>query len=982
MKADFTRSTFRPQKHYSSVRMQQGRVQLDADWNEQVDITAHRIETETVDVIGTCGAPQDHPGFALSAGALPQISAGRFYLDGILAENEKAIDIDKQPDLPGFVLKKDKGDYLAYLDVWQRHVTALEDDLIREVALGGPDTATRTQTLWQVKLIGPLPDGQTCLSEPDDWKKLLNAAPGRMRAKTTTGSLPANLCDIPSGGGYRRLENQLYRVEIHTGGARGAATFKWSRDNGSILTLWNAQDGNDLIVQSAGRDDVLGFAPGQTVELTDDDRELRGEAGVLVKLGNVEGQVLTLDAAYLTSKGITVDRSTFGRNPKIRRWDSDGDIKTSANFTALEDGVEVMFETGDYKPGDYWVIPARTAKADIEWPADPTDATKPAAVDRQGIVHHFCKLAILHSDGATFTVDDCRPLFPPLTALTRFFYVGGDGQEAMPGSALALPLQVGVVNGAKPVQNANVSFTGTGTLAGAAGTATLPTSADGIARCAWTPDQNGPDFQQVIATLLDADGNPTSHPPIQFNASLSVARQVAYTPGACVDLAGAQTVQEALDTLCSLPRGVGGCCCVTVGTQNGDFKTLKDAILNLLVEKKRRNVCICILTEEQEPVSGINIDPNLVESGAHLEIKGCALARLELSEPVHIEGLASLQLKDLILTVPQFEQPDGFFQLVNCDRILIENVVMQGPSDTGTLLRIQNASWITLQNNRLYLLPGPKGQLPGRVFAGTSLEALFTLAESARRASARRVIANLVQSSQAERNSIVSFIKPRLAAVAGEMTDPERQTYQRFLEILSSNQVNMPTLTAALNAIRRPVADQSGDAALELDDAAAETVLANNIILGPLVIYGPMPGIPDEGGIKQLFGDLMAITKEDLSTISEQTHLHLRGNTLTQLLISSKALENPDLFTKATGIFESAFLSDDDFNQPQNQVLAFSLGIQNSTFLAPGTRIQAAVICDDGAFSTNRAFEPESIFLVGAREIQQAANVRISVQNL
>ncbi|HEX6608229.1 MAG TPA: DUF6519 domain-containing protein, partial [Chloroflexia bacterium] len=38
MQGDITRSTFRPENHYDGVRMQQGRVQLDADWNEQVDI--------------------------------------------------------------------------------------------------------------------------------------------------------------------------------------------------------------------------------------------------------------------------------------------------------------------------------------------------------------------------------------------------------------------------------------------------------------------------------------------------------------------------------------------------------------------------------------------------------------------------------------------------------------------------------------------------------------------------------------------------------------------------------------------------------------------------------------------------------------------------------------------------------------------------------------------------------------------------------
>ena len=41
LKGDFTRNTFKKEKHYSGVRMQQGRVQLDADWNEQVDIQVH-----------------------------------------------------------------------------------------------------------------------------------------------------------------------------------------------------------------------------------------------------------------------------------------------------------------------------------------------------------------------------------------------------------------------------------------------------------------------------------------------------------------------------------------------------------------------------------------------------------------------------------------------------------------------------------------------------------------------------------------------------------------------------------------------------------------------------------------------------------------------------------------------------------------------------------------------------------------------------
>ncbi len=43
----------------------------------------------------------------------------------------------------------------------EQHLTAVEREELREVALGGPDTATRTRTVWQaglVTLIGERPD--------------------------------------------------------------------------------------------------------------------------------------------------------------------------------------------------------------------------------------------------------------------------------------------------------------------------------------------------------------------------------------------------------------------------------------------------------------------------------------------------------------------------------------------------------------------------------------------------------------------------------------------------------------------------------------------------------------------------------------------------------------------------------------------------------------------------------------------------------
>ena len=52
MSGDYSRKTFKPKRNYSGVLMQQGRVQLDADWNEQLAINLRRQRAQTVDTIG------------------------------------------------------------------------------------------------------------------------------------------------------------------------------------------------------------------------------------------------------------------------------------------------------------------------------------------------------------------------------------------------------------------------------------------------------------------------------------------------------------------------------------------------------------------------------------------------------------------------------------------------------------------------------------------------------------------------------------------------------------------------------------------------------------------------------------------------------------------------------------------------------------------------------------------------------------------
>ena len=216
MNGDFSRSTFAASNHYSGVRMQQGSVQIDADWNEQADIIRHQIVTPLEDMLGpfaaagTLGSPAQ-AGFALALAAPAQtgggktappditISAGRAYAGGVLCENDAACRYAAQPDYPGAAARLaallDAGctRFIVYLDVWDRHVIALEAPAMADSALDGIDTTTRMRTTWQVKLLpldSALPDADT---SPADAARMAGAA--RRRAPARPAQCPAGAWD-------------------------------------------------------------------------------------------------------------------------------------------------------------------------------------------------------------------------------------------------------------------------------------------------------------------------------------------------------------------------------------------------------------------------------------------------------------------------------------------------------------------------------------------------------------------------------------------------------------------------------------------------------------------------------------------------------------------------------------------------------------------------------------------------------------------
>jgi hypothetical protein len=438
MKGDFSRVTFDPARPFSRVLMQQGRVLVDADWNELNAVLLHYLRQLASDLIGPHGGPREEGvGFAITPGDERSgfyIWGGRYYVDGLPVQLASKIEggyprpsasYREQPYLPDPPKLPDENSYVVYLDVWERHVTAIENDAIREKALGGPDTASRAEIVWQARA-APLTEkvakklgNQPCANFPltDFREELLGPRPLlRVRALRPPDA-DTDPCLTPPHARYRSNENQLYRVEIHSGGDGDRATFTWSRENGSVVARWLETRGKELVVEGI-RDASRGFAEGNWVELLDDGRELRREPGTLARLARVEGEVLTVDPTAVYGD-IAVEPAALG-SPRVRRWDhhevDDLDLRAGAlpveegsgdnAWIPLEDGIEIQFQDHGtarpfrYRTGDYWLIPARVATGDVEWPRDPLAAERPAALPPHGIDDHYAPLLLVRPSGA------------------------------------------------------------------------------------------------------------------------------------------------------------------------------------------------------------------------------------------------------------------------------------------------------------------------------------------------------------------------------------------------------------------------------------------------------------------------------------------------------------------------------------------------------------------------------------------------------
>jgi hypothetical protein len=461
MRGDFSRFGFDPGRSFSRVLIQQARMTLDYDANEQQSLNLHALRALAADLIGRHGgAGTSFQLTNLDRGGRTHlmIAPGRYYVDGWMAENVATVGyldvagegearVQGQPFFPAPGDPK-PGGYLAYLEVWERAVSAAALDplglptapeALREVALGGPDTAARAQLVWQVRLhpAADLPRdaaGKPATGNIDAIaERIFPSKRGRLSAEAAKPPIESdNPCEISPRSRFRGIENQLYRIEIASGGppaAQGGATFVWSRENGAVEFPIDHVAGEKVKLTDVWRDARFALAVEDIVEIVTDASGL-GDAPSFRRVEDWDP-----DSATVTLDSPPDAQSGGPRRPLlIRRWDhgrrrsrGDGSAKMAPQNTLLieegkpltiEEGITIRFEPpvkGEniYRPGDYWLIPARVALGDILWPRTSNGST---ALPPHGIERHFAPLALVEvgGDGKPSVTKDLRNRIDPL----------------------------------------------------------------------------------------------------------------------------------------------------------------------------------------------------------------------------------------------------------------------------------------------------------------------------------------------------------------------------------------------------------------------------------------------------------------------------------------------------------------------------------------------------------------------------------------
>ncbi|HYT95124.1 MAG TPA: DUF6519 domain-containing protein, partial [Gemmataceae bacterium] len=450
MGADITRDSYDEPQQYRQLVNQQGRVTLDADLNEAQTILREETRKEALDFVGPAGSPDD--GYhirvpsPLPSGWKPfdfQIDAGTLYVGGLRVELPLKTRWSQQTDwLDQPTLKADRSSMreAIVLRLSEQEVSAVEDNAVREVALGGPDTAQRLRLLRHVARFDveandcktALEQVLTALSaEGLEFKpatlRLLPKA--RLRVSFTNPPKPADKCEPAAQGGYLEAANQCLRVQV----------------SGSNKVLWGFDDASALYRVDIVKIDTT---KGETTlrlqtDPVDEEHYPRSEwvfevLRATARLANGEyvaassGVVAKLKGSYdPDERTLTLDKALvapFKAGVKLppvflRVWQEELTVVANQQLKLGTTGVQIRLNAGARPLGAFWRFAVRPNTPAEIFPKRYLKSGQPPEGPRQWL----CPLAFIHwnEDGVHAKIDDCRPVFDNLVELTARKTGGG-----------------------------------------------------------------------------------------------------------------------------------------------------------------------------------------------------------------------------------------------------------------------------------------------------------------------------------------------------------------------------------------------------------------------------------------------------------------------------------------------------------------------------------------------------------------------------
>jgi hypothetical protein len=474
MGSDRARITYDEKQQYRGVIAQQGRVTLEADWNESQQIVRATIDRNARDTVGPTGTPDDGYGVIPASDVVSTgksydfgIQNGTMYVGGmrvvqtdssLYSKQSESNWLDSKGDSDWHSLSELAADKptqeFVYLCLREQEISAVEDQALLEPAIGGSDTTQRVRLIQRV--VRKATDETTCESAFDaaktDWEthhglqfnastmQLESMAQLQVVDSPSTGQ--TTLCEPAADGSYLEAENQLIRVQISAADPTNPdpqARYKlvWGFDNASFLYRVKCQeDKQTLALQSPPADDKHQPRAQQTVEVLRSTAQLSNGHYVAA----TTGQVFTLTEPYVpdakTVKLPSPIANKYKSSPQLflRVWEEEKafipDNPVELGKTGLQVKLTTRSTVSDEKPfhvGDYWQIAIRPGCSIPIYPERYTQT--PQSPDGPGL--WVCPLAVVEweTDGKTYKqspedaghhpLQDCRHKFDSLVELTN-----------------------------------------------------------------------------------------------------------------------------------------------------------------------------------------------------------------------------------------------------------------------------------------------------------------------------------------------------------------------------------------------------------------------------------------------------------------------------------------------------------------------------------------------------------------------------------